>query len=447
MDAADAQDSLPPLQRRREELQAALAAPAPKAGDQQKEHDRLRNELADIQDELCTAQALIDELRTDDALAATARQHADIREQVLQETARLHANDAMNLEIWKQVLPACRDEIQRVYQRLSVTFDFELGESFYHDQLPAVVESLTERGIATESDGAVCVFLDGFESPMIVQKRDGAFLYATSDLATIDYRVRQWQPDAIIYVVDARQWEHFAKLFAAARKWGHDQVELRHISFGTILGKDHRPFRTRSGDTVGLESLLDEAERRAYAVICEIDGKKDPREQLDEPTRRKVAAVVGIAALKYADLSQNRTSDYVFDYDKMLSLQGNTATYLQYSYARVHGIFQRGNVDTELIRQASTPLRWVMPEERALAIRLVQFGEAFADVLVDYRPNLLTNYLYDLAKVFSSFFEECPVLAAETPELRTSRLQLVDLTARTMRLGLNLLGIDVVQKM
>jgi arginyl-tRNA synthetase len=196
-----------------------------------------------------------------------------------------------------------------------------------------------------------------------------------------------------------------------------------------------------------LEALLDEAERRAYAVICDTDGKKDPSEQLDEPARRKVATVVGIAALKYADLSQNRTSDYVFDYDKMLSLHGNTATYLQYSYARVHGIFQRGNVDTEQIRQASTLLRWVMPVERELAVRLVQFGEAFTEVLVDYRPNLLTNYLYDLAKVFSSFFEECPVLAADTPELRISRLQLVDLTARTLRLGLNLLGIDVVQKM
>ena len=282
---------------------------------------------------------------------------------------------------------------------------------------------------------------------MIVRKKDGAYLYATTDLATIQYRLETWRADAILYVVDFRQSEHFEKLFATARRWGFDQVELRHISFGTVLGEDGRPFMTRSGETVALEQLLDEAERRAYEVVSTGDDAKPDGPELTDAQRRRIAKVVGIAALKYADLCQNRTSDYVFSYDKMLALNGNTATYMQYSYARVHGIFQRGQVDVQSLRQASEPVLLDYPAERALALQLVRLAEAIDDALADYRPNLLTNYLFELAKCYSTFFEQCPVLKAGSPSLRTSRLLLCDLTARTLRLGLELLGIEVVEKM
>ncbi len=215
-----------------------------------------------------------------------------------------------------------------------------------------MVEDFTARGLARESDGAQCVFLPDYESPMIIRKKDGAFLYATTDLATIQYRMETWHPDAILYVVDHRQSEHFGKLFAAARLWGYDQVELRHISFGTVLGEDGRPYRTRSGDVVGLEGLLDEAIRRALAVVAANDDAKPAGPELTAEQRQAIARAVGHAALKYADLSHNRTSDYVFSYDKMVALDGNTATYMQYSYARTQSIFQRGNIDVAALRAA-----------------------------------------------------------------------------------------------
>jgi arginyl-tRNA synthetase len=359
----------------------------------------------------------------------------------------LHEGDAENKSLWEEFLPKCRQEIQRIYDRLGVSFDHELGESFYEDRLAAVVASLEESGLVQESEGALCVFVDGFETPMIVRKRDGAFLYATTDLATVQYRMENWQPDGILYVVDFRQGEHFDKFFAAARKWGYPDVELKHVRFGTVLGDDGRPFKTRAGDTVGLELLLDEAERRAFAVVTESDEAKPGGPEWNKQERQHIARVVGIAALKYADLSQNRDSDYVFSYDKMLALNGNTATYLQYSYARVHGIFARGNVDIDELRGSAAKIALGAPAERALAQQILRFSEAIDDALADYRPNLLSNYLYELSKTFTTFFDKCPVLKADTDELRDSRLLLCDLTARALKLGLSLLGIEVVEKM
>ena len=282
---------------------------------------------------------------------------------------------------------------------------------------------------------------------MLIRKKDGAFLYATTDLATLRYRVEAWQPDAILYVVDFRQSLHFENLFAAARRMGYERLELKHVSFGTVLGEDGRPFKTREGDAVGLESLLDEAVARARKIVEENDDAKPGGAELSPSQRARIAETVGIAALKYADLSQNRDSDYVFSYDKMLAMNGNTATYMQYAYARVRSIFAKGGVDAEALRASRPPIFLNTPAERDLALELLRFGEAVDYCLKDYRPNQLTSYLFELANCYSTFFENCPVLKAETPELRQSRLVLCDLTARTIQKGLGLLGIDVVEKM
>ncbi|MFO0901916.1 MAG: arginine--tRNA ligase [Pirellulales bacterium] len=382
------------------------------------------------------------------ALAPLAQAHPHIGQAVLAETAKLHAGDEENGRLWRQFLPLCRQEIHRIYQRLDVAFDEELGESFYHDQLEAVVEEFLAKGLARESDGAICVFLPDFDAPMIIRKRDGAFLYATTDLATIRYRVERWRPDAILYVVDHRQGEHFDKLFAAARLWGQRDIELTHVAFGTVLGSDGKPFKTRAGDTVGLEGLLDEGVRKALAVVSESDDRKPEGGEFSPEQRQAIAERVGIAALKYADLSQHRTSDYEFSYDKMLALDGNTAAYMQYSYARVQGIFRRGQVELEqLVADPDARIRCDAPEERALTLALVRFPEALADALVDYRPNQLTIYLYELTRKFSAFFEACSVLRADTDQQRKSRLALCALTARIVRQGLELLGIQVVDRM
>ncbi len=382
----------------------------------------------------------------DAEVAALAEKHPQLERRVLEETARLHEGDEENLRLWREFMPACLSALRPIYDRLGVRFDYELGESFYHDRLAAVVADLQAKGIAQVSEGAVCVFIEGFEAPMIIRKSDGGYLYATTDLATIQYRMETWRPDAILYVVDHRQGEHFEKLFAVARMWGYRDVELRHIGFGTVMGEGGKPFKTRAGDTVGLESLLDEAVARALRVVSEVDDAQ-PEPQLSPDERRNIAEVVGIGALKYADLSQNRTSDYVFSFDKMCALDGNTAPYLQYAYARVRSIFRRGNINIEALRTAGAPIVFAHPAERQLAVSLLRFSETLDDVVRDYRPNLLTSYLYELAKTYSTFFENCPVLKAETDELRNSRLLLCDLTARTIKQGLNLLGIGVVEKM
>jgi arginyl-tRNA synthetase len=377
--------------------------------------------------------------------------HPDIREQVLAETAKLHEGDPENVRLWQEFMPACRQEIDRIYRRLGVRFDYTLGESFYNDRLESVVDELFRRGIARESEGAVCVFLEGYETPMLVRKQDGAFLYATTDLATIRYRMEQFQPDAILYVVDHRQALHFEHLFATARRMGYRQVELTHVSFGTVLGEDPQgrraPFKTRAGDTVGLEGLLDEAVRRAAEIVAANDDAKPDGPELSADRRRQIAEIVGIGALKYADLSQNRTSDYVFSYDKMLAMNGNTATYMQYAYARVRSIFAKGGVDVESLRASGAPILLDSAAERALGLKLLQVGEALDLAVLDYRPNQLTGYLFELADCYSTFYECCPVLKAETDPLRQSRLLLCDLTARTIRKGLELLGIEVVEKM
>jgi arginyl-tRNA synthetase len=380
-------------------------------------------------------------------LAKLSAEHPNINAAVLAETAKLHAGDEENRCLWQEVLPYCEDEIERMYRRLHVTFDYTLGESFYHDRLAEVVDELLQRGIARESDGAVCIFFEGQDAPMLVRKKDGAFLYGTTDLATIRYRMETWHPDAVLYVVDHRQSLHFKQLFAVAKLLGYNDIELQHVSFGTVLGDDGRPFKTRSGDTVGLEGLLDEAVRRASEVVATSDAAKPDGPELGEEQRQRIAETVGIAALKYADLSQNRTSDYVFSYDKMLAMAGNTATYMQYAYARVRSIFTRGNVDVAALRASQAPILLNSPAERLLALELICFSEALDLTVSDYRPNQLTAYLFDLANRYSTFFEQCHVLRAESEELRQSRLLLCDLTARTIEKGLELLGIQVVEKM
>ena len=381
------------------------------------------------------------------------RQKADadpaVMTEVLSETSKLHHGDPENLQLWRSFLPNCQEEINRVYSRLGVTFDRTLGESFYNDRLGPLTEKLRAAGQARESQGALCIFLEGEEVPMLIQKKDGAFLYATTDLATLEYRQKEFHPDAVLYVVDFRQSLHFQQLFKAARQLGFadEKTELVHVKFGTVLGDDGKAFKTRSGETVGLESLLDEAERRALAVI--IANDKDGA--LSESERLENARVIGIGALLYADLSQNRDSDYVFSFDKMLAMNGNTATYMQYAFARIRSIFTKGNVDPQELRRraaaGSAPLLLREPAERALALELLKFSDAVYSVLKDYRPNMLTSYLYDLAGRYSTFFEKCPVLKAETDEIKTSRLLLCDRTAETIRLGLSLLGIGTVEKM
>jgi arginyl-tRNA synthetase len=407
-----------------------------------------RQNLAALETELSALESRVASTEADPQLGPLLAKHADIDRDVLAETARLHSGDATNVELWRRFLPPCLEEIEATYKRLGVRFDHTLGESFYHDRLRGVVKDLIDNRLARESEGAICVFLEGQAAPMIVQKQDGAFLYATTDLATIQYRMAEWTPDAILYVVDHRQSLHFEQLFAAVRLWGYLDVELQHVSFGTVLGEDGRPFKTREGTAVGLMGLLDGAVERAYKIVCENDDER-PEPLLSERDRRQVAERIGIGAIKYADLAHNRTSDYVFSYDKMLAMTGNTAAYMQYSYARVRSIFGKAGVDETAIRkrQRAMAISLATPPERALGLSLLQFSEALDRVAADYRPNHLTAYLFDLASRYSEFFENCPVIKAESDELRASRLLLCDLTARTLQRGLNLLGIETVERM
>ncbi len=441
--------SLPQWETRLGDLRAALENADAEGGDDKKARKRrrrLQQEIEQLAGTIEQAQATITRVESDRQLASLLDHACQLESAVLTETAKLHEGDEENRRLWEQFMPHCKQALSRVYQRLGVRFDYEYGESFYHDALDALVQKLLDDGLAEESEGAICIFFDDFETPMIVRKRDGAFLYATTDLATIAFRMKTWQPDAILYVVDHRQSEHFSKLFAAARKIGYTDVRLVHVAFGTVLGEDGRPFKTRSGDVVGLESLLDEAVERAYQVVSANDDAKRDGAELDERERRHIAEVVGIGAIKYADLSHHRTSDYVFSYDQMLALEGNTATYLQYSYARIRSIFAKGDFDPESAAQVD-PWQWEAPIERELALQLLRLPEALQDVEADYTPHQLTGYLYELANRFHKFYQQCPVLRAETDRLRRSRLLLCELVARTIRTGLQLLGIDVVERM
>ena len=391
------------------------------------------------------ADAKPDELAGDPVAAALAAAHPDCGREVLAETAKLHEGDPENLALWKRFMPVCLAEIDRVYRRLDVRFDHVLGESFYQPMLAGVVEDLLARGIAVESRGATGVFLDGPDKPpLLVRKADGAFLYATTDLATIRWRLEHWKPDRILYVVDHRQSQHFEQVFATARKAGCGDVDLVHVAFGTVLGEDGRPFKTRSGDTVGLDALLDEGVARAYEVVTAADAERGTG--MPEAERRRIAEAVGIGAIKYADLSQNRTTDYVFSFDKMLELKGNTAAYMQYAVARVEGIFAKGGIDREQVRREAGGIALRDPRERALAMKLVRFGEVLEDVESDYRPNVLTSWLFDVAGAYSTFYDALPVLKAEGTE-RATRLSLCDLTGRMLRKGLELLGIQVPERM
>jgi arginyl-tRNA synthetase len=357
------------------------------------------------------------------------------------ETARLHAGDPENRALWAQFMPHCLGALQALYDRLGVRFDVQLGESFYDPMLASVVSDLQGRGLAVESDGAIVVHVEQTEAPFIVRKRDGAFNYATTDLATIKYRVETWHPDQVLYVVDHRQGDHFKQLFEVARAWGYKSVGLEHVAFGTILGPDRRPFKTREGDVIGLESLLDESTAEALKVVTENSPELEPAEQ------QQVAAVVGLGAIKYADLSQNRISDYVFDWQKMMAKNGNTATYMQYAYARTRNVFRKGGIATHAIRDERPAIAISHPAERGIGVRLLRLPEVLEFAAEENKPNVLTDYLFDLANAFSTFYEECPVLKAESPERRDSRLALCDLTGRTLKFGLDLLGIDVVERM
>jgi arginyl-tRNA synthetase len=374
----------------------------------------------------------------------------EVAEAARQETARLHADDAENVRLWQTFMPWCLASIEEVYRRLDVHFDHMHGESFTNPMLPDVVRDLEARGLARPYEGALAIFF-GDEERAIVRKRDGAFTYITTDLATIRYRMGEWKPDAILYLVGAPQALHFRYLFDAARRWGYEKVELRHIPFGSVLdARTRKTIKTREGGAVELTALLDEAVRRAEQVYQE--NRKERLERGEEVPElsaaelRRVAEAVGLGAVKYADLSQNRTSDYVFDWNKMLAMDGNTATYMQYAFARVHGIFRKGNVAPEGLRANPPAVLLESPYERALAVQLLRLSEALDAAAADYTPNTITAYLWDLAKSYSGFFQNCPVLKAPTDALRASRLLLCDLTGRTIRLCLDLLGIRAMER-
>ena len=371
----------------------------------------------------------------------TAREETDetIKKSAREELVKLQQGDAENLTIWRQAVDLSWREFQKLYDLLDIRFDERLGESFYNTALAPLCEKLQAVGLAEVSEGALCLFFRDLpalaDKPAIIRKSDGGFLYATTDLATIEYRVQRWDPHAIWYVVGNPQALHFQQIFAAARRMGVT-AELEHIAFGSILGEDRKIMRTRSGENVGLVEVLQEAMERAQKIIAEINPGLDPGEQAE------IAAIIGLGAVKYAELSQNRLTDYVFAWDKMLSFQGNTAPYLQNAYVRIRSIFRK--LDTPF--EAAAPVRPDTPEERALTLKLLRFAETVPVVLEDFRPNLLANYLYELADMFHGFYEACPVLKAEGVT-RASRLVLCDLTARTLRQGLALLGIRCPERM
>jgi arginyl-tRNA synthetase len=378
-------------------------------------------------------------------VSAAAEKDPAIREQARHELVQLQRGDPTNLAIWREMIALSQVQFDTIYRRLGVRFDHTLGESFYNPHLHRVVDELSARGIARESEGAVAVFFEDVpalkEQPALIRKSDGGFNYTTTDLATLEYRLSEWKPEEIVYVTDGRQQLHFQQLFVAFRKWHPDtKLQLAHVWFGSILGDDGRPFKTRSGETVKLAELLDEAEERAFAVVSEKNA------ELPEAQRREIARVVGIGAVKYADLLPNRQSDYVFSWERMLALQGNTAPYLQYAYTRIRSIFRKGSEAGDGQSGATAPILLIAPHELALAKHLLRFGLVLEAVADDYRPNFLCNYLYDLAGLFAGFYENCPVLKAEPAE-RASRLVLCDLTGRVLKQGLELLGIETLEQM
>jgi arginyl-tRNA synthetase len=394
-----------------------------------------------------------------------------VREEARQELVKLQNNDDENLRIWREMIAQSQKQFNGIYARLGVKFDHTLGESFYNSRLKPLVDELAAKGVARESEGALAIFFDDRlqlkKHPALVRKSDGGFNYTTTDLATLAYRLETWRPDEIIYVTDGRQQLHFQQVFAAFRKWRSvspeggaprrpeppskknsglaelappkKDVKLAHVWFGSILGEDGKPFKTRRGDAVKLADLLDEAEERAFKIV----SQKNP--ELSEAQRREIARVVGLGAVKYADLLPNRQSDYVFSWDRMLALNGNTAPYLQYAYTRIRSIFRKA-METANTERQTPNIELKAAEEITLAKHLLNFGLTLEAVAEEYRPNFLCNYLYELAGKFTALYENCPVLKADDAT-RASRLTLCDLAARVLKQGLDVLGIETLEQM
>jgi arginyl-tRNA synthetase len=366
-----------------------------------------------------------------------------VREACRQELVKLQSGDKENLGIWNECVALSMQDFQQVYELLDVHYDLQCGESFYNNRLADVVDRLLKSKIAEISQGAVVVFFRDVpelaDKPSIIRKSDGGFNYTTSDIATVDYRIKELKRDTLWYVVGAPQTLHFRQIFEIARCEGFD-AELRHIPFGNVLGEDRKLMKTRSGENVPLRQMLEEACARARRIIEE----KNPA--LTEKEKTDIARTIGIGAVKYADLVQYRMSDYVFSWDKMLALQGNTAPYLQNAYVRIRSIFRKAQEVDGLKPSGLTSLKLADVAELNLARRLCQFGEVVPQVLNDFRPNILANYLFELANNFHSFYEACPVLKSDEPT-RSSRLALCDLTGRVLQRGLDLLGIKVPEKM
>ena len=363
-----------------------------------------------------------------------------VRDACRQELVKLQSGDKENTDIWNECVALSMQDFQHVYQLLDIHYDIQCGESFYNDRLSGVVERLLKSGIAEISEGAVVVFFRDIpelaDKPCIIRKSDGGFNYATSDIATVDYRITELKRDTVWYMVGAPQTLHFKQIFEIARREGHQAVDFRHIPFSNVLGEDRKLMKTRSGENVPLRQVLEEACARARKIIEEKNPNLADAEKVD------IARTIGIGAVKYADLSQYRMTDYVFSWDKMLALQGNTAPYLQNAYVRVRSIFRKAGEETPKID------KFVLNEaaEVTLAKRLCQFAEIVPQVLNDFRPNILANYLFELANSFHAFYEACPVLRSDEP-VRSSRLALCDLTGRVLQRGLDLLGIKVPEKM
>nr|WP_237721189.1 arginine--tRNA ligase [Vibrio fluvialis] len=373
---------------------------------------------------------------------------AEFAERARNYVVKLQGGDAFCLDMWKKLVDVTMIQNQRNYDRLNVslTRDDVMGESMYNDMLPGIVADLKEKGLAQEDDGAQVVFLEEFKNkdgePMgvIIQKRDGGFLYTTTDIACAKYRYETLGADRVLYFIDSRQHQHLMQAWTIVRKAGYvpEEVTLEHHAFGMMLGKDGRPFKTRAGGTVRLADLLDEAEERAKALI----ESKNP--DLDADEKAEIATTVAMAAVKYADLSKHRTTDYVFDWDNMLAFEGNTAPYMQYAYTRVASIFAKAGVSPDNL---TGDIKITEEKEKALIAKLLQFEEAVQSVSREGQPHILCSYLFELAGQFSSFYEACPILIAEDESVKQSRLKLAALTAKTIKQGLSLLGINTLERM
>lgn len=362
---------------------------------------------------------------------------------------QLQQGDEELLDIWQKVVRVSMAEVYRIYGQLNVklTPADECGESFYRDMLAETVQILEQTGLTEESDGAKCIFLDEFKAkdgtplPIIVQKSDGGYNYSTFDFAAMRHRTHTLKGDRLIYVTDARQALHFKQIFAASRAaklMPNPDVKLEHVTFGSILGEDNKPLKTRSGENVKLAELLNEAIDGAYKVVNE----KNPN--LTEAQKQNIASMVGIGAIKYADLAQNRNNDYVFSFDRMLALNGNTAPYLQYAHARICSIFRRME---KALESFSANAQITAPEERDLMLKILDFSSALKAVAQDLRPHVLCNYLYELATCFSAFYDKCPIARCEDQNIQLSRLAICKLTQRTLQTGLDLLGIIAPMEM